>query len=227
MAKKMGSGISPNDDLIFFLFWTGLFLLVLFLCWAIKGGQGNRHTYYVITIFYFGGVLLLLNTAGQHKKMLFGRRLSPLATFGFKIENKEKYWGYKGNYRDYFMRIFYEPTSGWNGNGELFIVIYYQVSVGQSAREVLGHLKSKYEYGRWLVTSFWNNYQLNVSYIDVTRSEVFFTIFSFEQVKRRIDFMVNLAEMEKLLPLTEAQVNEVIDSDLDYAPRRHHQDFSK
>lgn len=63
----------------------------------------------------------------RHRTIIQGRRLRWLTELGFSAENIGDYWGYKGVYRSYFIRIFYNwDTNLYRRDQELCLMAYFQ-----------------------------------------------------------------------------------------------------
>src|ERR1019366_1245076 len=224
LFKKITQKMNDDETLAIMLSLTILFFVGLIFYWSTYGTKGDKIVYYGLVIVYLGSMVSLVWNMGQNRKKLTGRILSPLSTLGFEIENREKYWGYKGTYRNYFMRIFYETNIGPYSSDELWIVLYYQAPISKSWSEIKSNLTAKYVDSRSSKAYWLHLYKIGINEIDITRWEEFNTIFSFKQVKKRVDFMVDLAEKEGLPAMYEKEVNELIEADPDNAPYGHSED---
>jgi hypothetical protein len=73
-------------------------------------------------------VSMSLYARAQHRNALSGKRLKWLQDLGFTVENKGRYWGYRGIYKGFFTRIYVEPSSRFPKRlgPDLCIMVYFQ-----------------------------------------------------------------------------------------------------
>jgi hypothetical protein len=179
-------------------------LLILLLSGQVSG------IYFFFFLFAAGKAIESFLEIGANKKILFGSRLSPLTDLGFTIENQDDYWGYKGYYRGYFMRISYEPSSRGKssyGSEEIIVTLYFNTSLYSS--EKIEELRRKYIYNRWwrrAVILIGPVFQISNDHI--TQKQAFNFVWSFKGTKKIIDSLVDLAEREGLLPKMESEINQ-------------------
>lgn len=77
----------------------------------------------VAMLFYL--VISEIIERNQHKSKLSSRNFRKIKEhFGLEVENRKDYWGFKGRYNGYFIRIFFDNLVR---GGRLGILIYYQV----------------------------------------------------------------------------------------------------
>jgi len=82
----------------------------------------------------------------QHKTKLNNRNFKKIKEhFGLKIENRNEYWGFKGKYNGYFLRLFFDNLVR---GGRLGVLIYYQVKRkenGEVDYAVLDKINKRYK----------------------------------------------------------------------------------
>lgn len=223
--KKVYAKVRSDEDLWAPLLWTLFMSVIVIVYWGISGSEGKL--YYFLIYMYVGVIVLNLWNQGRSRRILSGRRLSPLNSMGFEIENVKRYWGYKGTYRNYFIRIYYVATMDSYNPSRIWFVLYYKMPPGKSVREIQLELTSKYLDSRSWKERLLHFYSMQIREISIARDELFRKIWTFKQVKKRLDFLVDLAEKEGLQVMGEKEVDALIEADPDNAPYDHSEDFSK
>lgn len=189
---------------------------------AVNRWELEKTSCFLLGILYLFGLLFVALSWFQNSNMLTGKKFMPLQSYGFVIETNGQYRGYKGIYRNYFVRIFYEAMSGNKGMGEVWIVLYYQSPAQLSVKE---KLVSKYTNTGFSKLFSFETCQIEIRDIDITCIAPFRQWNTFSRVKDKLDFIVDLAESEGLLSLKESQVDSLIQANPNFAPLGHSKDF--
>ena len=145
----------------------------------------------------------------QHKSKLNSANFRKIKKhFNFEIENQNEYWGFKGVYKNYFIRLFFDNLVR---GGRLGILIYYQQpkkSDGQIDNEFLDKINSKYGINGMFKSA---NRIYDTSHI---------RIFTFGSYNRRSSKVIKLIEEGistlnslKLHPISETQIDDLIKND--------------
>ena len=159
--------------------------------------------------------MLLLSIAyndRRHKTALYGKRLIKLKELGFEIENVGEYYGYKGVYNKYFFRIYYNPNSTLYKQTHSIVIMLYYKPERKANNEVnierLNSLNKKYK--RWEFSDPTDAHQVlfEEAYIQIQTRFTLFT--TFNKLKYRIHQALEYAHEEKLLPISEKEVDKLI-----------------
>jgi len=174
--------------------------------------------YFVLTTWFF-----IDNSYGrdQHKKVLEGKRLKQLSNLGFVIENIGDYWGYKGYYKDFYFRIFYNWNTiliNRNNFREICIMLYYsppKLANDSVNIKLLNDLNKKYSNGLLTTKQFVIIFKM--AHLEIHAPYRFFG--SFNSIKKRIETALEIASNENLRPIQESEINKLINQDpLNYGP---------
>jgi hypothetical protein len=168
-------------------------------------------------------IMLFFNeTVGKrkHKTILDGEVFRPFKReLGFEKEelNQGKYHGYKGVYKKYFFRIFYDwnttVTSNRTAWREVCVMLYFEPKFDSSDdldTEYLDSLNRKYK-DKNLITIPRQKIIVEVSHIRLYR--IFNLLTRFSHLKKKLDQLVEIAEKEGLKPICEKDVNHLISQD--------------
>ena len=211
MAKYL-----PNDDLTIGLIVPLIILIPGFLFIQISNPENL-----LMHLKIFGGIyvpltiwMFISNAYGKrrHETALYGRCLSQLREMGFDIENIKDYWGYKGTYKNYFFRIYYDWNTMLPGRSnfrEIGIVLFYtppKSDYDDFDRDALNELNKKYKNGWWMPKPYEMNFEAD--YLILHTPFHLFT--SFKKIKSRIHISLKIAANEKLLPINEQDVAKLI-----------------
>lgn len=102
-----------------------LFLLALIGIDLSRGSHGLPAVKYLVV----GGVLLVLLLWSNylHRNAIERGRLRWLQDLGLIVENRKRYWGYKGDYKGYFVRLFVHPESRLHRLPlpDLYVMVYF------------------------------------------------------------------------------------------------------
>ena len=218
------SKLLPEDDIA-----QGLLIPLIVPVFVILQLTNSEHLYlnlkiiagiYIfITIWFF-----IDNTFGrkQHKEVLYRKRLRPLNDLGFVIENIGEYWGYKGYYKDYYFKIFYDWNTiliKRNSFREICIMLYYATPKMDNNRLniiLLDNLNKKYKNG--FLTTKQSMVIFKMAHLEIHTPYRFFG--SFNGIKKRIETALEIARNENLLQIQESEVNKLIKQDpINYGPR--------
>jgi len=199
-------------------FLASIFLVLIFGGFLVYKSHGALLVYWpwsVVAIVVLTSWLLLLEAFGrwQHRAVIQGRRLRWLTQLGFSVENVGDYWGYKGTYRSYFIRIFYNWESKLNKRGhELCMMVYFNPPLLEN-----GGLDAKFldQANAAVTPALWEshicrmNYQ--ASYLANHTPITFLT--SQRRIRKRLDRAVTTVAERKLMPIGESAVHELVKGD--------------
>jgi hypothetical protein len=145
----------------------------------------------------------------EHKTILYKRNFIRIKDhFDFEIENKGNYWGYKGTYNGYFIRLFYDNLVR---GGRLGILIYYDQprnSAGKVDLRFLDNINDKFEI-KGMFKSVTRLY-------DTSHIRIFTTGYINRRAKKVISIIeqaVYTLEKVKLKPISESRVDELVAND--------------
>lgn len=144
---------------------------------------------------------------GRHRhKAVVKNHLHGFGELGLEIENFHDYMGYKGIYKGYLVRIYYdydEIAHSSTSSSEICFILYYTMpDSGHAQVRTLRRLQDKYPI--WKPFSFDNT----VIRPDVFRLDYhvpFRTIMSPAKFKQRLDEIIAVAVKEGLPPMSEAE----------------------
>ena len=82
---------------------------------------------WVYPLIGVGMVATIVWSYSMHRKAITGKRLAWLQSVGMTVEQREKYWGLKGIYKGYFMRLFINPESrfSYRQGPDLCVMVYF------------------------------------------------------------------------------------------------------
>ncbi len=192
------------------------FALPLFIFLQVKN-PGN----FSFSLFASGGLYFVLtgwmifsNVYGKrlHKTVLYSKRLSPLTEMGFEIENLGNYWGYKGVYKNYFFRIYYNWNTRLKRQVDFReITIHLSFLPSQSGKKIdaekIIQLNKKYKNIWWKA----NIYEINFGQSFMEFHYPFSVFTGFQSIKTSIDEVLRIANEENLIPITEKELNKLIE----------------
>lgn len=211
MAKYL-----PKDDLSIGLIVPLIILIPIFLFVQMSNPENLQ-----MNLKIFGGIyvgltvwMFISNAYGKrrHETALNSGCLSQLREMGFDIENIKDYWGYKGIYKNYFFRIYYDWNTmlpGRNNFREIGIVLFYtppKSDYYDFDRDALNELNKKYKNSWWMPKPFEVNFEAD--YLILHTPFHLFT--SFKKIKSRIHLALKIATDEKLVPISEQEVAKLI-----------------
>jgi hypothetical protein len=155
-----------------------------------------------------------------HRKLIEGRRLAWLRDLGFTVEHIGEYWGYKGIYRGYWVRIYFNHlySTLYRRNEELCFMVHYEPprrADGQADMVRVRRLQEDLTPG--LATSQWTRMFYHFRFLSYHVPFVFFTTAS--KVKRRLDRVVDKAIEHRLSPVDEAHVHAAIMRSAEHGPQ--------
>lgn len=163
----------------------------------------------VLTMF-----LLALEVLGRwrHRQIIQGHRLRWLTDLGFSVENVVDYWGYKGTYRSYFIRIYYNWESNLNRRGhELCIMVYYEPPLLENGELNVPLLEQA---NSAVTPAFWESHicrmNFEAAYL-VNHTPITF-LTSRGRIRKRLDRAVTTVIERKLMPISESAVHELVQS---------------
>lgn len=201
--------------------FTGVLLLAIATYQLIRYRALHPEVYIILLVIYVGVVLIMLAGINKHERVLRSHKLRPLKKLGFEIENKEDYWGYKGIYKGYFIRIYYHPDGqAAFVSDPLVFIVYYN---GKKADfEKLYEQYNRMNY-KWFYSVFESRRAVLpnciIHYKPLRHTYVFW------QVKRTIDQLVDIAQREQLAPLYENDVDELIEEGIIKTPGEFEEDI--
>jgi hypothetical protein len=207
---------------IYLLVVLGFFAL-LFIIGFITSGQAYESALFSAGITVITLVALIVNeTYGKkkHKTILDGEVFLPFKReLGFLKEelNAGEYHGYKGVYKRFFFRVYYDwntsETSSRNAWREVCIMLYFEPVLTPSNEldiVFLNGLNHKYK-DKNLITSPRQKIIVEASHIRLHRTYNLLT--RFRHLKKRLDQLVEIAEKEGLKSIKESDVDELMKSD--------------
>lgn len=213
-----GSSYSPRRakmfSYIFILIFFSIFYSILL---AVKDTTNSEK---IAVIKYVGFIIFIGLVYGEivdyfgkkrHQNILYTKKISSLkAIYNFEIENlnHRNYWGYKGVFKDYFFRVYYDWSTGFKKKGSRFcFMLHYKplmISENFVDGERMNSLTEKYNKGNTY------NYEVkfNTSYLIIYMRYNFLT--SFDEFKRKLDLAVKMAKEENLEPNSEREVENLL-----------------
>ncbi len=212
---KWWSKYMPASDLTLNLILPAVLMLPVFVFSQIKNQDSFLNLiicgslYFIIT-----GYLIVSNVNGKrrHKTILFSKRFSPLKEMGFEIENRDNYWGYRGIYKNYFFRIYYN----WNTKlkrqvdfSEITIqlsFVPFEIRKNKFDVEKIIQLNKKYK-NNWRQAKI---YEINFGLSFIEFHYPFGVFTSFQNIKTSIDEVLRIAREENLIPISEKELNKLI-----------------
>lgn len=206
----------PENDILQGLLIPLIILLPFFLY------QFFEHPEYKLTMTLFFGVFYVVIVVWgfmsdiigkrRHETALQGRTLIQLRDLGFEIENIGKYFGYKGIYYKFFLRIYYNWNSmipGVKNSKEIAILLHYTpLKTEDDELDVkrLNELNGKYRSSFWFPKGYLLKFE--AAYVELHFPFYIFT--SFKKVQSRMNQIIMIAAEEKLQPITEKEIDTLI-----------------
>lgn len=145
----------------------------------------------------------------RHKSILFRNNFKKIKKyFNFEIENLKDYWGFKGTYKKYFIRLFFD---NFVRGGRLGILIYYKqpkTANGEVDIERLDRINAKYEI-KGILKSTQRIY--DTSHIRIFATGIFNRRAS--KVIRMIEDGIMTLSISNLHPIDEKEVDDLIATD--------------
>lgn len=207
-----------------FIIWTVLFILLLLFILASNYWSITVTGRWILAGFYFFGICQLAWEWYMDNTVITGRAFNPLLKLGFEFETRRNYWGYKGTYQNYFIRVHYDRDSPSYGPGGRFMIILYHVApTNREWKEWQQKVKKKYKNG-W---SPFVNPRFTIRQFDIVRSGPFGLFDGFTKIKKQMDFTVAVAKAEGAQPIIESQAEAIIQDNPNLAPFGHYDDFIK
>ncbi len=197
--------------------------LIIVICTIIGGVLFSLHVYgksndlnhtlkwgigFTIIMLFFLVISEVIDRR-QHKSKLDSSNFRKIKEhFNFEIENHNEYWGFKGVYKNYFIRLFFDNLVR---GGRLGILIYYQQpkkSNGEVDIEFLDNVNSKYEINGILKST---SRVYDTSHIRIVTTGWFNRRFS--KVVKLIENGISTLNSSKLKPISETQIDHLIEND--------------
>lgn len=148
----------------------------------------------------------------RHRSIIIGRRLHWLTELGFTAENIGDYWGYKGTYDSYFIRIYYNWESNLrNRNHELCMMVYFEPPLlhnGELNVPLLNQANAAVRPAFWESQNCILKYE--ASYLANHTPITPFT--SRRRMRKRLDHALSTVVERKLMPISESAVHELVKS---------------
>ncbi len=219
LVKLLAKCLPTNQIASTFL--ISFFLVFIFFI-AIQLKNPNS---FIFNLEICGGLYILLTACmfisafwgrRQHKKALEGKILRQLKDLGLSIENIGDYWGYAGIIKKYYLKIFYNWStnlSGSNNTKEICIMVYYsspKTIENKLDVKYLDSLNTKYKNPWYASDNFILKFES--AHIEIHTCYNLFT--TFQIIKSRIDRAFEILEIEKLLPISEIEINKLIEKDV-------------
>ena len=190
---------------------------------AIFGGlfayksQGDLLPYWpwaLVAVVALTMCLLALEVLGRwrHRQIIQGHRLRWLTDLGFSVENVVDYWGYKGTYRSYFIRIYYNWESNLNKRGhELCIMVYYEPPLLENGELNVPLLEQA---NSAVTPAFWESHicRMNFEAAYLANHTPINFLTSRGRIRKRLDRAVTTVVERKLMPISESAVHELVQS---------------
>ena len=175
--------------------------LFLVLVWfgGAETGLTRGHYYFFAFLLILGFLLMAWNNAVLYlvaKDRAFGN----LKKLGFAAAPNEDALVYTGVYRNYFMEVYYSTFTVSN-YGEIWVTLYYNsMSTDQTENLKKTHDNTG---GFYIAFKRW----LKVDDNTIVRNAPFFFWFSFNYIKKQMDYVADIADKEHLQPLLKAEVD--------------------
>jgi hypothetical protein len=209
IARKIAKYL-PANNVRMILVISFLMILFMFLILVASNPKAWKLMLMVSGGFYLivTSWLLISEVRGvkRHKTILEGKTLSPLRELGFVIENIEEYWGYSGVIENYYLKIYYD----WSQRDYRLCIMLYFISpkTNKGKMDVLfmRDLHEKYQTGIFSPNKYKINFQAN--YFQLYVPFTFST--NYNDVKTWIDFAIRTATKEKLEPINENEIKNLI-----------------
>jgi hypothetical protein len=149
----------------------------------------------------------------RHRDYVEGEELRWLTDLGLVVEHRDEYWGYKGTYRGYFIRVYFTwQTSLYHQGRALSVMLYFaeprrrdghidMIRIRRLENELVPRL---YESRMVMRTSGYNTLRCELRYSWSIQPAV---------LHKGIDTVIDTAEEHLLVPINESLVNAMVSKD--------------